>query len=149
MTGTTMDGFDARTGEAAERARKRRFWMIVGGCFAAGLPIGFFSAFLEEGDTSGFLTGTLPPWFAVIAAIVTVVAIVGGSVLLYQRIDELDRRDNLLANSMGATVMFAIYPAWYLLWKGRILGEPRHEVLFGLTFGIVMLTYLFLKLRNR
>lgn len=149
MTGVTMDRFDARSGEAAERTRRRRFWTIVGACFVAGLPVGFFAAHFEEGDRSGFLSGTLPPWFAVLASVVTLGAIVGGSLLMLRQIDEMERRDNLLANSMGMFAMVAVYPVWFLLWRGGLTGEPHHGVLFLLVFGASLVTYIVLKLRQR
>lgn len=149
MTGATMARSDMGTGEAAERARTRRRWAVTGGLFLVGLPIGFFAGRLEEGDRSGFMTGTLPPWFAVLAAVVTVVAIVGGSVLFYRGVDELEKRDNRIATVMGANALMVTYPAWYLLWRGGLAGEPRHEALFILLFATTAVTYAVIKLRQR
>lgn len=149
MMGTIMAEHDMGPGEAADRARKRRMFAGLATLFLMGLPVGFFAAMLEKDNDGGFLTGTLPPWFAVTAALVTIVAIVGGSIAMHRRIDELERRDNVIAGVMGANAVLALYPAWYILWRGGVVGEPRHEALFLLVFGVSALTYLYLKLRQR
>lgn len=148
MMEVTMDRPDIGPGEAADRVRKRRMLAGVATLFVLGLPVGFFAAMLERDNDGGFLTGTLPPWFAVTAALVTIVAIIGGSIAMHRRIDELERRDNLIAGVMGANAVLALYPAWYILWRGQIVGEPSHEALFLIVFGVSTLTYVYLKLRQ-
>lgn len=148
MMEVTMARPDIGPGEAADRARKRRYLAGVATLFLLGLPIGFLAARLEEGNDGGFLTGTLPPWFAAVAALLTVAAIAGGSIVMHRRIDELDRRDNLIAGVMGANALLALYPAWFILWRGQLVEEPSHQALFLLVFGVSLLTYVFLKLRQ-
>jgi hypothetical protein len=136
-------------GEAAERASKQRRWIIIGALFACGLAVGFFSAFLEEGDKSGVLSGTLPPVFALAAAAVTLIAMIGGSLLYHRRMDELERRENLICAAWGGNAILLAYPVWFILWKGRWVPEPDHLALYGLVFAVSLITYTVRKLRTR
>lgn len=149
MTEGAMPRLDGSPGEAADRLRRRRRTIGLAVLFAVGVPIGYFAGRLEEGETGGVLTGTLPPWFALLAAAVTVAAIAGGGAWLNRRTDELDRRDNRIAASVGLSAFMALYPGWFLLWKGGWTGEPSHMALFVGTYLITAATYAVLKFRNR
>lgn len=135
-------------GEAAERARRRRRLRIFGALFAAGLPVGFFAALLEQGGGKGFMQGTLPPWFAVLGSVVMLVAVGVGTWLRHRGMDELDRRDNLVAGAMGGNVVIGGYPLWFLLWKGGLVGPPDALWLFVATFLVSIATYGILKYRQ-
>ena len=135
-------------GEAADRARRRRLWWLFATLFGAGLPIGFFAALLERGGDSGVMSGTLPAWFAVVAAAVFVVAVGGGGWLWHRRMDELDRRDNLVAASAGGNLMLGGYPVWFVLWKGGLVGAPDALGLFVATFVVSLVTYAIIKYRQ-
>jgi hypothetical protein len=123
------------------------YWTF-GALFAAGLPIGFFAGRLEEGHDGGILTGTLPPWFAVLAAVAFTVAVVAGSIIRHRRRDELERRDNLIAGAVGSNLVMLGYPLWFFLWKGGLVGMLPHWALFAVAFFGSMITYSYLKLRQ-
>ena len=135
-------------GEAAERARRRRMWWTLGAVAGAGMPVGFFAALLERGGDRGVMSGTLPPWFAVTAAFVFVVAVGWGTWVRHRRMDELDRRDNLVAGSVGGNVVIGGYPVWFLLWKGQLVGAPDALWLFVASFIAALAAYAVLKYRQ-
>jgi hypothetical protein len=136
-------------GELADRRRNRRKLLTFGAIFAAGLPIGFFSALLEKGGEDGFMAGTLPPWFAVLAAAVFLLATVGGGLAWRTRMDELDRRDHLQTNSAAGATAVIGFPVWFLLWKGGLAAAPDAAWLFGAAMIAGAVTYLYLKLQQR
>jgi hypothetical protein len=133
-------------GEAAERARKQRIWTIIGGLFVAGMAVGFLTARFEVGD-GGLLEANLPPTFALIAALFTGAVLIGGSLLFHRRIDEVERRHNMLAGTIGANALLVGYPIWFILWKGGWVPEPQHWMLFAMVYLVVTTTYLWSKFR--
>lgn len=149
MTGVTMARHDLGAGEAAERSRARRKWLMLGALFLAGLPVGFLIGQTETDHAHGYLVGTLPPLTAIVAAAVTLLAIIGGSLLLRRRHDEFERRDNDIASAMGANALISVYLPWYLLWRGGLLPEPGHEAMIAVVIVASLGTFGFLKLRNR
>jgi hypothetical protein len=46
--------------------------------------------------------------------------------------DEVDRQRGYKAASFAGTVLIVVYPAWYFLWRGGLVVEPIHWLLFGL-----------------
>lgn len=153
MTNTATEGImpkrEMGAGEAAERARARRKWTILGALFAMGLPIGFLAGRLETGESGFFSIGTLPPWFAVLAAAVMLIAVAGGNLYLHRRLDELERQDNRVASAMGANTLLVVYLPWYMLWRGGLLPEPAHEALMTILVAATLSVYLFTKIRQR
>lgn len=133
-------------GEAAEAAGKRRFWTILGTLFVVGGVVGAGAAAYET-DAGGFMTGRLPPAFAIAAAIVTTLALVIGTVLFYRRIDEVERSDNIWAGAIAANLLMIGYPSWFFLWRGGIIGEPSHLVLIALLYGVTVAAYFYRKFR--
>jgi hypothetical protein len=136
-------------GELADRRRARRKLLVFSGIFAAGLPIGFFAGMLEKGGHDGFMAGTLPPWFAVLAVAVFLLATVGGGLAWRTRMDELDRRDHLQTNSAAGAAIVIGFPVWFLLWKGGLAPAPDAAWLFGAAMLAGAATYLYLKLQQR
>ena len=149
MGKATMARPELGVGEAAERTRQRRTWAIVGGLFACGLALGFASSMFEQGDTGGFMSGTFPPGFALVAAAITLVAMVGGSLVCHRKMDELERRENLICAAWAGNALLVGYPIWFILWKGGWVPEPHHLALYGLVFAVSLITYIGRKLRTR
>jgi hypothetical protein len=117
-------------GEAAARARSRRLTLYFLVLAAIGGVVGFVTALLEPRAANLLSGGSLPPAFAIIAAIVIVGAVTVGSFRYYRAIDEFERRDNLIAGSWGTNILLGGYPVWLLLWKGGLAPEPQHFIMF-------------------
>lgn len=133
-------------GEQALRRRNRRVWTTLGFLAGAGFVVGLGTALLERDDPAGW-PGTLPPVWAAIAAGIWLVAIIAGSIAFTRRVDEVERAVNVRAGHIGASFFLTGYPAWYLLWKGGLVPEPRHEILFIATMAVMLLAYFIQKLR--
>ncbi len=133
-------------GEAAARIRRNRIAGTTALLMAAGGVIGLLTV-LGQHDIRDGLSGTLHPAAAIAAAAILVVSIVYGSWRYFRTVDEVERRDNYLANSIGLYFYMLGYAGWYLLWRGQLVPEPSHELLFGATFTVTMIAYFWKKLR--
>lgn len=131
MMGSVMAKAELGPGERAERARRRRLGWIVGALFAAGLVTGFLMARTEGPE--GLLQAAMPTWLAVTLTGVYLSAVLIGSPLMLRHMDEHGRSEHLWFSAYGAGAFVIVYPAWFLLWKGRLVPEPHHLALF-LTF---------------
>ena len=137
---------EAGPGEAAARAQARRMtsWFAI--LLAIGGVIGMITALLEPHAASIMSGGTVPPLFAIAAAVVTAVATVIGTRYLYTIADELELHNNMVAGAVGANALLLGYPVWFLLWKGGVAPEPQHIILFLLVLITTGGTYLFRKI---
>ncbi|WP_326525884.1 hypothetical protein [Sphingomonas sp.] len=133
-------------GEAAAVRNSRSFWLILGTLFFVGMLVGAGAAMFEI-DAGGFMTGTLPAWFAIVAAVVTVLALTVGTVLFLRRVDEVERADNIWASAVGANALLIVYPPWFFLWKGGWVSEPSHYAMAGILFAAMMIAYGYRKIR--
>lgn len=141
MTGLGVSPMTEGPGVRAERARKRRIHAIFAVSGVVGAALGIGAGVAKQG--AWLLT---PP--AAIAIAVGFVLLLNLSSWFYLRmIDELDRRDNLVACTVGLHFYFTAYPVWWLLWTGGIAPEPMHGVILGTTALATGLAYLWTKLR--
>lgn len=138
---------DIRIGEARERAARNGRLITYGLLAIAGMVVGFLFGFYEDENANGIAQGTIPNWLAIALAIVTVVALIGGSLIVKRRIDEVERQHSQVAGACAAYAVLVAYPVWYLLWKGQLVPEPSHVVLFLALYAIVSVTYLYRKFR--
>lgn len=134
------------SGEAAERARRRRFWTLIAGLGLAGFALGFGTSMVETRDPGGMF-GEMPAGWALFAIAFFLVAVGYGSWRYFRLIDELEREDNRWAGFMAANALMIVYPVWYLLWRGGLVAEPSHEALFVGFWASVLAAYVYRKLR--
>ena len=59
----------------------------------------------------------------------------------------MERRDNLIAGTIAINFYAIFYPAWFFLWKGGLVREPDHEILFVATVIVMSAAYFWKKLR--
>ena len=147
MTGTTMKRSEIGPGEAAARARQRRLLLNFGAIAAVGFVVGLTAAFVENKDLPIWAGGTMPGWFAVLAAVLTVGAVGIGSWLYHRNMDELERLDNYWAGTLGANALLGGYPVWLILWKGGLAPQPDALTLYLAVFAVVTVAYLWRKFR--
>jgi hypothetical protein len=130
-------------GERAEKARNRRFWTTLIVLALAGAVVGGIMSVLTDGD----LSGPLPAGWAVAAALIYAAAVIGGSWYFFRTIDEVEMRDNLWAATVAVYFYSLVYPVWYLFWKGSLVPEPGHELIFIATMVVMTSAYLGKKIR--
>jgi len=146
MTGLQIMTDDRLSGEVRDRANTRRQILLFVGLAIAGGAVGFTFAMFET-KTDVALGGTIPPAVAVALAIVSLVAMVWGTLAYKRRIDEVVLRENIYAGACGAFAVFVGYPVWFLLWKGSLLPEPSHMVMYGVLYVVTCAVYLVRKYR--
>ncbi|MES2989559.1 MAG: hypothetical protein V4808_16815 [Pseudomonadota bacterium] len=129
-------------GERAEKARQRRFSLIWGGFMVLGGMIGALLVALGPDRA-----GTIPAALAIAAAALFVIAIPLGSWYFLRDVDEVEQRTNMVASIWGLNAYVMLYPAWYILWKGQLVREPDHEILFITTMIVLSLVYFWKKAR--
>lgn len=115
-------------GERAERARR---WRVVWTTAAMGIaiaPVGYLLGRADRG--SSLLEGTMPPALAVALTIAFLLVMLVGSTLLWRNQDEHAKVESLWAIAYASAAFVIVYPTWFLLWKGRLLTEPQHLILF-------------------
>ncbi len=150
MMGTIMKRSDTGAmgpGEAAARLRQRRMLTNFGAIAAVGFVVGLTAALVESKDASILSGGTLPGWFAIMAAVLTVGAVGIGSWRYHRTMDELQRLDNYFAGTVGANLFLGGYPVWLILWKGGLVPEPNALVLYLAVWLTTVLAYTWRKLR--
>ena len=116
-------------GERLQRERERQLLTVKGSLFLLGMLSGGLIGYFIVSDDFGF-DGPWPPTVAISLAVIYVLAIAIGSVLLKNRIDEVERMQTYKAVTVAGTSYMIVYPVWFLLWKGSMVPEPIHWLLF-------------------
>ncbi|WP_033921364.1 hypothetical protein [Sphingomonas sp. 37zxx] len=130
-------------GELAAARQRRRLMVTVGILAAVGFFAGLGTALVEDESS-----GTLPAGWAIAMVVIGVTAICLGSWRLWKQADEYDRRDHLAATTMGLNVYLLLYPSWFVLAKGKVVGEPDDLIIFIATYLAAAGTYGWRKLRR-
>lgn len=133
-------------GEAAELQQTMRTKRVLALCGISGFVAGLAFAWGELGD-GAFLSGTIPAWLAVAIALSYVVAMTWGSIAFKRSADEHEMQINIWGSAIGASALLLIYPPWWVLWRGGLIGEPVHEILFATLFIVAIGAYLWKKFR--
>ncbi len=135
-------------GERRARLARNRRLSLYGALLAAGMVVGFFFGLYETDGTAWIAQGNIPGWLAILLASVTAIALIGGTIMTHRRIDEVERQNNLVSAALAAAVVLLGYPVWFILWKGRLVSEPSHEVIFITLYAVMILAYLYRKFRQ-
>jgi hypothetical protein len=132
-------------GAEAEKKRRRGWWTLLAAALASGFAAGLGFSMAKHGG--GFLEGTIPRGVAIAIAVSYVATILIGTVLGRRLTDELERSNNQYGLAMGASAVLLVYPAWWILWRGRVVMEPQHGALFILLFAVAVAAYGWKKFR--
>lgn len=133
--------------QARAKQRQRRINIVVGTLFGAGLLSGFLVGFFEDEQAGILSASSIPPWLAVVSAIVFLVATTLGSWWLMRVSDELERAIHTKTTVVAGNAMLIGYPTWFILWKGGIVSEPDALWLFLFGMGASIAAYAWYKLR--
>ena len=112
------------------KQRQKRINAVIGTMFAMGLVSGFLVGFFEDENAGLVAANSIPPWLAIISAIVFVIAVSYGSWKLMQVSDEHERVIHTKTTVVAGNGMLIGYPAWFVLWKGGLVPEPDALWLF-------------------
>ena len=134
---------DQSTGEARERAQRRRFWRVLAIIAIVGMPIGavFGYQFAHHDFAPDAAIAAIPPWLMVLAALVYVASIVWGTWKFIKVIDEVELNDNLWASAAGFYFYGLAFPLWWALWAAGVAPEPSDWGIFSATIVAGLLAY--------
>ncbi|MEO6215543.1 MAG: hypothetical protein ABIO86_05905 [Sphingomonas sp.] len=138
MTGRTaaMGDLGNDPGERAEAARKRRFRVLMAVYVAVAMLIVAGTAVSTRAGHR-----VTPGWAIAFALLYIGIALVGGW-RMYHLVDEVENRDNRVAVEWAGCFYGLTYPVWLFLWKGGLVPEPDHVLMFlGFVF-VATATYL-------
>lgn len=128
--------FEGGSGEAAERAQRRRRLTVLGGLIVVGLVSGFLVGF-HEGQQGFDSAQGWPPALALGVVAAYLAAVVGGGIALTRHMDEIEIQMSAKAGGLAGSAYIIVYPVWFALWQGGFVREPIHWVLF-LLFWLVL-----------
>jgi hypothetical protein len=129
---------EAGAGERMERGRRLRRRALFGSLFAVGLLTGFYVG--HSGRNFEALLGPDPimsPAAAFAICALLLVAVTAGALLLQRNMDEHEKLTHYKAASVAGNAFLLTYIVWFNLWKGGVVPEPAHLVLF-LVFLVAM-----------
>ena len=133
--------------QARAKQRQKRINMVVGALFAVGAVSGALVGYFEDENVGHLTANSIPPWLAVLSAIVFVISSIYGSWKLMQVSDELERVIHTKTMVVAGNIMMIGYPTWFTLWLGGIVPEP--DALWLFLAGIIsnVLAYVWYKYR--
>jgi hypothetical protein len=131
--------------EEAERARRRKWFAVLGVSMVAGFSTGIGFAASESGE--GFLEGRIPAPLAIGFAALYLIMMIFGTIAMKRVTDEVEVHNNLYGMAVGGSMVMLAYPPWWMLWRGDVVREPSHEALFLLLFLSAIAAYLWKKYR--
>ncbi|HYD14374.1 MAG TPA: hypothetical protein VEC11_16130 [Allosphingosinicella sp.] len=136
----------AASGEVLERNRRRRKFWIIGTLFVAGFVGGFTAGFTQADDLLD-PNHFWPPALAISLAAAFLVVVIVGAIFYGRHLDEFEKaaKQKSVVAAAGAYVL--VYPVWLLLWKGGLVREPMHFVIFIGFVAVMGLAKLFHRVR--
>ena len=145
MARAMTDGANGSGAAAEARRRRRRILLVLGFAVAGGVAGGLMGGAL--GDTGSLARGTVPAWVAITSAAMFVVLLAVGALVVGREFDEVEVHHRRAAAKTALYGYVLVYIPWYLLWRGALLPEPSHEMLFGLLYVLMLGGYFWNKFR--
>jgi len=136
----TMGDPGNNPGERAEAERLRRSRaMIAASVVVAVLIVAGTAVFKRPGQH-------VAPGWAIAFAIIYVGTSVFGWWRTCRVADEVEARNNKAAMVWAGCFYGLAYPVWYFLWRGGLVPEPDHMLMYAATVAVAAVTYMIRKL---
>lgn len=138
-------------GERADLARRRYKQRLAIALFIfGGLVGGLIGGLARPGDKAltDLAALSLPPVAAVLLAGAMIIGMVIAPIYMFSQVDELAVRRNLRGMAAGWLAVMGGFPAWFLLAAGGLAPAPSALGLFLLAYGVTLVTFVILKLRD-
>ena len=132
----TMGDLGNNPGERAEAQRRRRSRAMIAGSVAIAVLIVVGTAIFKRPGQQ------VAPGWAIAFAFIYVGAMVFGGWRACRLTDEVEARNNRAALVWAGCFYGLAYPVWFFLWKGGLVLEPDHMLMFAATVFVAMATYL-------
>ncbi len=129
-------------GERIEARRRRLFWFTLAIIAIGGAVVGFVTGFYSVGDelSPGDALASMSPGAVIAIVALGLVSFIYGCWRFLKVIDEVELADNLWGSTASFYAYATLFPTWWALWKGGVLGEPSDWaiLLVALVFGGVV-----------
>lgn len=135
-------------GERATLARRRYKQRLYIALLIFGGVVGGATGWLDQSRGGGLAALSLPPVAAGLLALAMIIGMVIVPLYMFSQVDELAVRRNLRAMAAGWLAVMGGFPAWFLLAAGGLAPTPSAIGLFLLAYGVTLVTFLILKLRD-
>ena len=135
-------------GERMERGMRLRRRALFAGLFTVGLVSGIYVG--HSGRNFEALIGPEPvmsPAAAFAVCAVLLVAVAVGALLLRRHMDEHEKLTHYKAASVAGNAFLLTYLVWFNLWKGGVVPEPAHLILFLVFLVAMMVGLLYYRFR--
>ena len=135
-------------GEKLHEARRKRFWVILGGLGVLGAITGAVGQFAIEAGGAG----SFPAWAITaggIGVIIVAILVAYGSWRFFASVDELELADNLWGSLVGFYWYAILFPAWWALNKLGWAPALDHWGIFVSSMIAAALVYFYRKWRVR
>ena len=137
-------------GERLHAERRKRFWSILILLFIIGAIAGLFTSFTA--DFTNASGDNLSPRFQVLGGIgilILAAAATYGSWRFFVSVDEVEVADNLWGSLIGFYAYAISFPTWWALWKIRLVDEPDHWLIYGVSMLTATAAYGYRKWQSR
>lgn len=118
-------------GERREAERRRKRWLIFTVLVLVAIVPGFYMGYQDGAAAARSRPPAWSPAVAATLAALYLLAVIGGGILINKMMDEVERQRGYKAVSFAGAVLMLVYPIWFLLWRGGLVPEPVHWVLFA------------------
>ena len=138
-------------GERLEALRRRRFWLSIGVLVAGGMIMGIFVGANAAIKKVAYdeIWADLPHGVVIAIATLALISFVYGTWRFARAIDEVELVDNLWGSTASYYVYATLFPLWWILGKGGVVGEPNDWVIYIAALGGGAVVYLMRKWRAR
>ena len=137
-------------GEQLHAQRRRRFWVILGWLALIGAVAGFLSGFWAGfTDAKGGEITAEMQMLGAIGVLILAAATAYGSWKFFVSVDEVEVADNLWGSLIGFYAYAISFPAWWALWKIRLVGPPDQWLIYGVAMLTATAAYAYRKWQSR
>lgn len=136
-----MTGMATGEGERAEAERKRHAAALFALSIVVAVAMVAGTAIFKQDH------GQIAPGWAIAFVGLYLLALFACWRFACRVSDEVELRNNVSALAAGGLANALVYPSWYFLWRGGLMPEPSHELLFAVVFLTTMLAYIWKRYR--
>ena len=130
------------------RTRQARLMVLL--CVGLGMAIGIalsMGTWSEAGPAAVFSDAPLPPLLATVVLALWLIVVPAISWIWFRSVDEHEARSYNFGGLIALHVYYFALPAWWLAWRGGLLPEPQHGILFAIVTAVWCLAWIWRRYR--
>jgi hypothetical protein len=141
------DSIPRGEGERQETARRRKRLTIFAALAFVGFVPGLYLGYNDGAALDEIRSGHWPPVLVIVLSGLYLLGMLASGLLLRGVTDEVERQNSYKAASFAGWALMLVYPIWFLLWRGGLVPEPIHWVLFAVFWLSLLLASLWYRFR--